>query len=117
MVFGLQHEEWIKRSAHVLHGASLHQFQDMINLQLRGIWRIQLGKKGVEVRSDMRELILELLSPPCNEPLRSSTVTRLIWLAEFRVHPLFKVALKRLDVIVKGSSLRVKIRLKYDIVD
>lgn len=37
MVRGLQREEWIKCSAHVLHGASLLQFQDMINLQLRGI--------------------------------------------------------------------------------
>lgn len=37
MVLGLQHEEWIKCSAHVLHGARLLQFQDMINLQLRGI--------------------------------------------------------------------------------
>lgn len=34
---GLQHEEWIKCSVHVLHGASPLQFQDMINLQLRGI--------------------------------------------------------------------------------
>lgn len=117
MVFGLQHEEWIKCSAHVFHGASLNQFQDMINLQLRGICRIQLGKKGVEVRSDIRELISELLSPPCNEPLHSSTVTRLIWLAEFRVHPLFKVTLKRLDAIVKGSSLKFRIALKYDRVD
>lgn len=33
----LQREEWIKCSAHVLHGASLLQFRDMINLQLRGI--------------------------------------------------------------------------------
>lgn len=71
-------------------------------------WRIQLGKKGVEVHSDIRELILELLSPPSNEPLQSSTVTRLIWLAELRVYPLFKVTLKRLGVIVKGRSLEIQ---------
>lgn len=40
--------------------------------------RIQLGKKREEDHSDIRELIVELLSPPSNEPLRSSTVTRLI---------------------------------------
>lgn len=41
-------------------------------------WRIQLGKKREEDHSDIRELIGELLSPPSNEPLHSSTVTRLI---------------------------------------
>lgn len=30
-------EEQIKRSMHVLHGAGLLQFQDMINLRWRGI--------------------------------------------------------------------------------
>lgn len=74
---GLQHGEWIKCSAHVLHGASLLQFQDMINSAAEGhlSWRIQLGKKGKEDHSDIRGLIGELLGPPSNEALRSSTVT------------------------------------------
>lgn len=62
-------------------------------------WRIQLGMKREEDHSDIRELIAELLSPTSNEPRRSSTVTRLIWLAPVRVHPVFKVTLNRLGVI------------------
>lgn len=71
-------------------------------------WRIQLGKKGVEVHSDIRKLILELLCSPSNEPLRSSTVTRLIWLAGLRVHRLFKVTLKRPGAIVRGRKSKVQ---------
>lgn len=116
MALGLQREEWIKCSAHVLHGASLLQFSGYDKSAAEGhlSWRIQLGKKGEEVHSDIRELILELLSPPSNEALHSSSVTRLIWLAELRVHSLFKVTLKRLGVAVKGRSLKFNIALKYD---
>lgn len=40
--------------------------------------KIQLGKKREEDHSDIRELIGERLSPPCNEQLRSSAVAGLI---------------------------------------
>lgn len=72
-------------------------------------------RKGVEVHSDIRELILELLSPPSNELLQTSTVTRLIWLAGLRVHPLLKVTLKKGWVSLRhGRSLKFRVGLKYD---
>lgn len=65
-------------------------------------------RKGVEVHSDIRELILELLSRPSNEPLQTATVTRLIWLAGLRVHPLLKVTLRRLGVIATRQKPEIQ---------
>lgn len=73
-------------------------------------WRIQLGMRREEDHSDIRELIGEPLGPGSNEPLRSSAVTRLIWLADLRVHPFLKVILKKSHLGVSVKRRRLKFR-------